>query len=101
MGKVRDLSFCMSLDGYSAGPNQDLQNPLGVGGRAILEWMTRTRTFRKVHGEEGGDATGVDEEFAARGFRNLGAWVLGRNMFGPVRGPWPNYDWKGWWGNVP
>src|SRR5215831_1246593 len=91
----------MSVDGYSAGPNQGLENPLGVGGQAMLEWARATETFRKVHGRTGGDSTGIDEEFAARGFRNLGAWILGRNMFGPVRGPWPNYDWKGWWGDNP
>lgn len=101
MSKVRVLTFGMSIDGFSAGPNQDLNNPLGVGGQALLEFFTATRTFRRVHGEEGGTETGVDEEFAARGFRNIGAWIMGRNMFGPVRGPWPDFNWKGWWGETP
>lgn len=101
MSKVRVLSFGMSVDGFSAGPNQDLNNPLGVGGPALLDWFRATRTFRRVHGLEGGEETGVDEEFAARGFRNIGSWILGRNMFGPVRGPWPDFNWKGWWGETP
>ena len=101
MSKVRVLSFGITVDGFSAGPNQDLNNPLGVGGRALLDWFTLTRTFRRVHGLEGGDETGVDEEFAARGFRNIGSWILGRNMFGPVRGPWPDFNWRGWWGETP
>ena len=101
MSKVRVLTFGMSIDGFSAGPNQDLNNPLGVGGQALLEFFTATRTFRRVHGEEGGNEKGVDEEFAARGFRNIGAWIMGRNMFGPVRGPWSDFNWKGWWGETP
>lgn len=101
MSKVRVLSFGISVDGFSAGPNQDLNNPLGVGRPALLDWFTATRTFRRVHGLEGGTETGVDEEFAARGFRNIGAWIIGRNMFGPIRGPWPDFNWKGWWGETP
>ena len=94
----------MSLDGFGAGPDQDLENPLGVGGLALHEWFFKTRTFHKMHplaGEDGG-GTGVDEQFASRGFENVGAWILGRNMFGPVRGPWPDESaWKGWWGDTP
>jgi len=88
------------MDGYGAGPNQDLANPLGVGGPALHEWFFATRTFRRMHGKDGG-TTGVDEDFAARGFENVGAWILGRNMFGPIRGPWPDENWKGWWGDSP
>ncbi len=88
MSKLRVQSFSISLDGYGAGPQQDLDNPLGVGGMALHEWAFRTRTFQQMHGEDGG-ATGIDEDFAARGFDNIGAWILGRNMFGPVRGPRP------------
>src|SRR5271168_2212721 len=100
MTKLRVLSIGMSVDGFSAGPNQDLANPLGVGGTVIFEWMFATRTFRRMHGNDGG-STGVDDDFAARGFRNIGAWIIGRNMFGPVRGPWLDENWKGWWGDNP
>jgi dihydrofolate reductase len=100
MSKVRVASFSVSLDGYGAGPDQDLQNPMGVGGMVLHAWAFPTRTFKKMQGGEGG-STGVDETFAARGFENVGAWILGRNMFGPVRGPWLNEDWKGWWGDTP
>jgi dihydrofolate reductase len=100
MPKLRVQSFSISIDGYGAGPNQDVQNPLGVGGRALHEWAFATRTFRRMFGQEGG-ATGVDDDFAARGFADIGAWILGRNMFGPVRGPWPDDSWKGWWGDEP
>jgi len=93
-------SFTISLDGYGAGPNQDLKNPLGVGGFALHDWAFATRTFRKMFGQDGG-TTGIDDGFAARGFDNIGAWILGRNMFGPVRGPWPDDSWKGWWGDNP
>jgi dihydrofolate reductase len=92
--------FTISVDGYGAGPEQDLANPLGVGGMALHEWLLGTRTFQQVHGGEGG-RTGVDDDFAARGFANVGAWILGRNMFGPVRGPWPDDTWRGWWGDDP
>ena len=95
MPKLRVHAFGVSLDGYGAGPNQDLENPLGKGGIALHEWVFRTRTFQKVHGREGGVA-GVDDEFAARGFDNIGAWIIGRNMFGPIRGPWPDDKWRGW-----
>ena len=100
MPKLRVHGFSLSLDGYGAGPNQDLNNPLGVGGTALHEWAFATRTFRQMFGREGG-STRTDDEFAARGFRNIGAWILGRNMFGPVRGPWPDESWKGWWGDTP
>ena len=101
MTKIRVNSFSISLDGFGAGPSQALENPLGVGGMALHEWVFPTRTFQEtVLGKQGG-STGVDDDFAARGFENLGAWILGRNMFGPVRGPWPNDEWKGWWGDTP
>ena len=100
MSKLRVHCFAISIDGYGAGPNQDLQNPLGVGGVALHEWVLGTKTFQTMFGKDGG-ATGIDDDFAARGFENLGAWILGRNMFGPVRGPWPDEDWKGWWGSNP
>jgi dihydrofolate reductase len=94
-------SFAISLDGYGAGPNQDISNPLGVGGDALHQWALPTRTFqRALFGADSG-ATGVDDDFAARGFKNVGAWILGRNMFGPIRGPWPDMNWKGWWGENP
>ena len=101
MSKLRVESFTISIDGFGAGPRQDLQNPLGVGGTALHGWAMATRTFQqKVFGSEGGE-TGVDDDFAQRGFRNVGAWILGRNMFGPVRGPWPDDSWRGWWGDNP
>ena len=100
MPKVCAGAFSLSLDGFGAGLDQSLQNPLGVNGMELHEWFFKTRTFRKMHGQEGGE-TGVDDEFAARSFENVGAWVLGRNMFGPVRGPWPDESWKGWWGTNP
>ncbi len=100
MSKVKVMSFSVSLDGFGAGPDQDLQNPLGVGGAAMFGWAFATRTFRTMFGQEGG-STGVDDGFARRGFENMGAWILGRNMFGPVRGPWPDEAWRGWWGDEP
>ena len=101
MSKLRVESFTVSLDGFGAGPDQDLQNPLGVGGTSLHGWAMSTPTFRKnVFGQEGGEP-GIDEDFAQRGFRNFGAWIMGRNMFGPVRGPWPDESWRGWWGDNP
>ncbi len=100
MAKLRVQCFSVSLDGFGAGPNQDLANPIGVGGLAVFQWFFETRTFQEMHGREGG-ATGIDDDFAARGFANIGAWILGRNMFGPIRGPWPDDTWKGWWGDNP
>jgi dihydrofolate reductase len=101
MPKLRVESFTVSLDGYGAGPNQSLEHPLGGGGESLHEWAFATRTFQKqVLGSEGG-TTGIDDDFAARGFHNIGAWILGRNMFGPIRGPWPDEKWRGWWGDNP
>ena len=94
------MSFGVSVDGFSAGPRQDLQNPLGVRGPELMEWFFNTKVWREMHGETGGE-TGVDNEIAERGFAGFGAWILGRNMFGPVRGPWPDESWKGWWGDEP
>ena len=98
--KVRVESFTVSLDGFGAGPDQGSENPLGVGGLALHGWAFGTRTFQRAFGNDGG-ATGTDDDFAARGFRNVGASIMGRNMFGPVRGPWPDESWKGWWGDIP
>jgi dihydrofolate reductase len=100
MTNLRVHSFAMSLDGFGAGPHQDINNPVGVGGTALHEWAFATRTFRQMFGSDGG-TTGIDDDFAARGFNNIGAWILGRNMFGPIRGPWPDNIWKGWWGDNP
>ena len=100
MSKLLVRSFSISIDGYGAGPNQDLQNPLGVGGPELFDWFFHTRTWHRMHGNQDGE-TGVDEDFAAQGFVGIGAWILGRNMFGPVRGPWPDDGWKGWWGDEP
>ncbi len=100
MPKIRVQSFGISLDGYSAGPQQSLESPLGIGGEKVFSWFFPTRTFKHMHGQDGGD-TGIDDDFAARGFANIGAWILGRNMFGPVRGPWLDESWKGWWGENP
>jgi dihydrofolate reductase len=100
-GKVRVNSFGLSLDGYGAGPHQSLEHPLGIGGKRLHEWFFPTRTFQRVLGGGPGGETGVDDEFAARGMAGIGAWILGRNMFGPVRGPWPDETWKGWWGDTP
>jgi len=100
MSIVRVNSFAVSLDGYAAGPNQTLQTPLGVRGPELFEWFFSTRTWKQMHGYEGG-STGLDNDWAQRGMENVGAWILGRNMFGPIRGPWTNEDWKGWWGDNP
>jgi len=100
MAKLRVHAFGVSVDGYGAGPSQSLENPLGVGGLALHDWMFSTRTIQRMMGKDGG-TTGVDDDFAARGFDNIGAWIIGRNMFGPVRGPWPDESWKGWWGENP
>jgi dihydrofolate reductase len=100
MPKIRVNGFAISIDGYGAGPSQSLENPMGIGGMALHDWAFPTRTFRRMHGKDGG-TTGIDEDFAARSFENVGAWILGRNMFGPVRGAWPDETWKGWWGETP
>jgi len=100
MSRLRVNSFSVSLDGYGAGVSQSLEQPLGLGGENLHHWMFGTRLFRELFGGQGG-STGVDDEFARRGFANVGAWILGRNMFGPVRGPWPDETWQGWWGDEP
>ena len=100
MSKLRVSSFSISLDGFGAGPNQDLENPLGVGGKDLHKWVFGTQTFQKLFGDSVG-STGIDNDFAVRGFENIGAWIMGRNMFGPIRGAWPDQEWKGWWGNNP
>jgi dihydrofolate reductase len=100
MSKLRVHAFSVSVDGYGAGVKQSLQDPLGVGGEALHGWAVTTRTFHQMMGTEGGTID-QDDEFVARGFVNIGAWILGRNMFAPSRGPWPDDDWKGWWGANP
>ena len=100
MAKVRVQSFGVSLDGFAAGPNQSLDHPLGVGGPEIMEWFFPTRVFQSMYGDGAGE-TAVDNAMAEQGFAGIGAWILGRNMFGPVRGPWPDDTWKGWWGDEP
>ena len=100
MTKLRVHAFGLSIDGFGAGLEQSLDNPMGVDGMALHEWVFGTRYFQQMIGKEGGE-TGVDNDFAVRGFDNIGAWILGRNMFGPVRGSWPDDEWKGWWGDTP
>jgi dihydrofolate reductase len=100
MSKLRVHTFSISIDGYGAGPNQDLEHPLGVGGPELFDWFFHTRTWQRMHGNQDGE-TGADDHVAAQGFDGIGAWILGRNMFGPVRGPWPDDEWKGWWGDEP
>jgi dihydrofolate reductase len=100
VSKLVVRSFAISIDGYGAGPNQNLQNPLGANGLELMEWFFHTRAWRKMHAQDGGE-TGIDSEIAESGFAGIGAWILGRNMFGPVRGAWPDESWKGWWGDEP
>ncbi len=100
MSKVRVAAFSISLDGFGAGPRQDLDNPLGVRGLELHRWFLDTEEFKKIHGQSGG-TKGIDNDFALQSFENVGAWILGRNMFGPVRGPWKDDSWKGWWGDNP
>ena len=100
MQKLRVASFSVSIDGFGAGPNQDIENPLGVGGMELHNWVFPTKTFQQMMGKEGG-TTGIDNDFVSRGFSNIGAWILGRNMFAPIRGAWPDEEWKGWWGDSP
>lgn len=100
MSKVKVLAFTVSLDGFGAGPEQSLEAPLGVGGERLHQWLVGTRTFHEMLGKPGG-AEDVNDTFAKRSFENIGAWIMGRNMFGPVRGPWPDESWKGWWGDTP
>jgi dihydrofolate reductase len=100
MPRLIAKGFTISLDGYGAGARQSRENPLGAGGEQLHDWLVHTRTFKRVHGGEGGN-TGIDDDFAARSMAGIGAWILGRNMFGPVRGPWPDQSWRGWWGENP
>lgn len=100
MSKLFVRCFAISIDGFGAGPNQDLQNPLGVRGPELMEWFFHTRFWQAMQGHEGGEE-GIDNGIAERSFDSIGAWILGRNMFGPVRGPWPDENWKGWWGEEP
>jgi dihydrofolate reductase len=101
MTRIRVNSFSISIDGYGAGPDQDIDHPLGVGGEGLHQWAFATRTFQQtLFGADKG-TTGIDDDFIARGFENVGAWILGRNMFGPIRGPWPDLEWNGWWGDNP
>ena len=98
--KVVVRNFSISLDGYGAGPSQDLEHPLGVGGPELFDWFFHTRTFNQMQGKQGGE-TGVDDDLSAQSMTGMGAWILGRNMFGPIRGAWPDDKWKGWWGDDP
>jgi dihydrofolate reductase len=100
MSRLLVKTFSISIDGYGAGLRQDLQNPLGVGGPELFDWFFHTRTWRQMHGLDAGE-TGIDDNVAAEGFVGVGSWILGRNMFGPVRGAWPDESWKGWWGDEP
>jgi dihydrofolate reductase len=108
MSRLRVHAFGISIDGYGAGPDQSLEQPMGVGGMALHEWVLGTRTFQRLHADFAGPLVGdrpgrggPDDEFAARGFENVGAWILGRNMFAPTRGPWTDDGWRGWWGSNP
>jgi len=101
MAKVRVAAFSISLDGFGAGPRQDINNPLGVRGTEVHNWFFQTNVFEKIKGQASGGSRGVDNDMAIRSFENVGAWIMGRNMFGPVRGPWPDEEWKGWWGEEP
>jgi dihydrofolate reductase len=100
MSRLRVHNFSISLDGYGAGPRQSVDNPLGVGGEALHDWFVPTRTFQRTYDKQGGEPD-PDDELAARMWQNIGAWIMGRNMFGPIRGPWPDESWKGWWGENP
>ena len=100
MSKLRVHAFSISLDGYGAGPNQSLKNPLGETGEEFHEWIVATQTFKDLYGG-GNGTTGADDDFVKAGFENIGAWILGRNMFGPIRGAWPDDAWRGWWGTNP
>ena len=100
MSKARVAAFSVSVDGFGAGPRQDINNPLGVRGLELHTWFQGTEAFGKRHGQSGG-TEGVDNDFASKSFENVGSWIVGRNMFGPVRGPWEGDSWKGWWGDNP
>src|ERR1700679_2555534 len=99
MSKLVVRAVGVSLDGFAAGPDQSLENPLGVGGQAVFGWFFHTNTFAAMQGRTGDKD--LDDEFARKGFENIGAWIMGRNMFGPIRGPWPDENWRGWWGEEP
>ncbi len=101
MSKLRVNCFAISVDGYGAGPNQSRERPLGVGGEELHAWFVATRTFQATHGGDAKGTTGLDDHYARRSMENVGAWIMGRNMFAPSRRPWPNDDWKGWWGSNP
>ncbi|HEU4593078.1 MAG TPA: dihydrofolate reductase family protein [Steroidobacteraceae bacterium] len=101
MGKVRVAAFGISTDGFGAGPDQSLENPLGVDFAEVMSWFFPTRFFRTMHGGQTDGESGVDNSMAEKSFENVGSWILGRNMFGPVRGPWPDESWRGWWGEEP
>ncbi len=101
MSKLRVSSIGISIDGFAAGPDQDMDNPYGVGGRTVHQWRSGTRTNQRRQGGPLAGTTGVDDDFDARSYENLGAWIIGRNMLGPIRGAWPNDEWKGWWGSNP
>ncbi len=106
MSKLKVLCFGVSIDGFGAGPNQSMDDPMGMGGMSLHEWVFPTKTFQAMHSEmlsggAPGGTTGVDDDFAAKGFENIGAWIMGRNMFGPMRGPWKDHSWNGWWGANP
>lgn len=100
MSNVRVAGLSVSIDGFGAGTEQSLDHPLGKRGPELFQWLFPTRTFRTMIGEEGG-STGPDDDYARRSMDGVGAFVLGRNMFGPLRGEWPNGEWKGWWGENP
>lgn len=100
MGIIRTSAFSVSIDGFAAGLHQTIDNPFGERGMALPDWMLKTRMFHKMTGRDGG-STGIDDGFAERSMANIGAWIMGRNMFGPIRGPWPDDSWKGWWGPNP
>lgn len=100
MSEVKVAAFSISLDGFGAGPRQDLNNPLGVRGLELHSWFFKTEVFKKMTRTSGG-SQGIDNDFAAQSFENVGAWIIGRNMFSPIRGPWPDESWKGWWGDNP
>jgi dihydrofolate reductase len=100
MSKIKVAAFSVSLDGFGAGQDQRLENPLGVRGEELHTWIVTTKMFHRMTGKEGG-TEGVDNDFAEKSMENIGAWIMGRNMFGPIRGPWPDNEWKGWWGEEP
>lgn len=100
MGKVKVAAFSISIDGFAAGPDQSVAEPLGRGGMAVHNWMFPTRTFRAMTGQGGGES-GPDDDLASQSMQGVGAWIMGRNMFGPIRGPWPDDAWRGWWGETP